>query len=139
MARTVPVGVSGNDPYMGKANYISIVIGAAIVAAVDSPKISNNSGVHQGQMVGWKCSTNASTNNITYTVRLKDRDGDIIYTSAGAHADDSVVVVMGLNIPLIEREVISILPSGAPGVSTLICHVTLYYNPDADIIAWGYR
>lgn len=141
MARTVPVGYSGADPIssIGRLNYIEIICPDGAVAAVDSQRISNNTGIHQGQMVGWKVSSNNTTNGITYTVRIKDRDGDIIYASAGGHADNSVVVVMGLNVPLIEREIISILPSGDPGASTLIAHVTLYYNPDADIIAWGYR
>lgn len=138
MARTVPIGPSGNDPYAGKTGYIRIIIGATETSK-DSPKISNNSGVHQGLMIGWKCKANDNTNNVTYTLRIVDRDGDVIYTSAGGHAENATVVVMGLSVPLIEREVIRITASGQPGASTGIYDVTLYYNPDADQIAWGYR
>lgn len=138
MARTVPIGASGIDPYMGKTNYIRIVLAAAETTK-DSPKISMNTGVHQGQMVGWKCKANDNTNNVTYTLRMVDRDGDVIYTSAGGHPENAVTVVMGLNVPLVEKEIIRITASGAPGASTGIYDVTLYYNPDADIIAWGYR
>lgn len=138
MARTVPIGPSGVDPYAGKLGYIQIIVPAG-GTQTDSTPISNNSGVHQGQMVGWKCSANDNTNNVTYTLRILDRDGDIIYTSAGGHAENAVTLVMGLNIPLIEKEKIRITASGVPGASTGIYNVTLYYNPDADIIAWGYR
>lgn len=137
MARTVPIGQSGIDPYMGKANYITIICPSGAVLPVESPMISNNAGVHQGMMLGWKCTTNDTTNGITYGLSIKDRDGDVIYTSAGGHADNSTVIVMSLEVPLIEREKIVITPSGNPGASTLICHVTLYYDPDADIVGWS--
>jgi len=142
MARTIPIGPSGADPKWGKASYITITVPTFVGPSdghVDSPPVSNNTGIHQGQMVGWKVHTNNPSNGITYTVRIKDRDGDIIYTSGGGHAVNGTVVVMGLNVPIIESEAISILPSADPGATSLICHVTLYYNPDADIIAWGWR
>lgn len=100
----------------------------------DSAKISGSKGVHQGQMVGWKVTAPAWTNNPTYTLRIKDQDGDTIYNSAGGHADGGTLVVMGLNIPLIEKEIINLTLSGAPGgASILDAYVWLYYNPDAII------
>lgn len=140
MARTIPIGPSGNDPVWKNLGYITITLPpAGGGAAVDSVMISNNTGVHQGQMVGWKVKANSPSNPITYTVKIKDRDGDIIYTSAGGHAVNTTVVIMGLNVPIVEREKIEILGSGEPGAVGLIAKVTLYYNPDADMIAWGYR
>jgi hypothetical protein len=141
MARTIPVGPSGKDPLWGALGYITITVPTFSVGTgeIYSQKVSNNTGVHQGQMVGWKVNAGNPTNAITYTVHIKDRDGDVIYTSAGGHARNAVTVVMGLNVPIIERESIGILPSGDPGATSLICKVTLYYNPDADIIAWGWR
>ena len=142
MARTVPVGPSGIDPVWGKTGYMTITVPAFVgpsTGVVDSPKISNNTGVHQGLMIGWKVTANQPSNNITYTLKIKDRDGDIIYTSAGGHANNATVVIMSLEVPIIEREIVSILPSGTPGATSLIARVVLYYIPDPDIIAWGYR
>src|SRR5512138_2600409 len=98
-----------------------------------SAAISANKGVHQGQLVGWKVTAPAFTNNPTYTVQLKDSDGDIIYTSAGGHADGGTLVVMGLNIPLVEKEQVVITLSGVPGGTGGDVTVRLYYNPDAII------
>lgn len=141
MARTIPVGPSGKDPLWGILGYITITVPTFSVGNgdIDSAKISNNTGVYQGQMVGWKVKANTPSNNISYTLKIKDRDGDVIYTSAGSHPRTATTVVMGLNVPIIEREIINILPSGDPGATSLIALVTLYFNPDADIIAWGYR
>ncbi len=139
MARTVPIGPSGVDPTWGATGYITITCPTGGGATpVNSPKISNNSGVHQGLMIGHKVSANTCTNAITFTLKIKDRDGDVIYTS-GALNRSVVTVTMSLSVPLIEREMITITPSGEPGAIELIVLVTLYYNPDADIIAWGYR
>ena len=139
MARTVPIGPSGADPYAGKLGYIQITCPTGGGSTpVDSPKISNNTGVHQGQMVGFKVNANNCTNAITFTLIIVDRDGDVIYTS-GSLNKNAITIVMSLSIPLIEQEKIRITPSGEPGATPLIVKATLYYNPDADIIAWGYR
>ncbi len=142
MARTVPVGPSGNDPNptFGKLGYMTITLptgGGGV--GVDSPKISMNTGVHQGQMVGFKVNANNCTNAITFNLAIKDRDGDQIYLSTDNFLRNAITVKMGLNIPLVEQEKIRIIGSGEPGATALIVKVTLYYNPDADIIAWGYR
>jgi len=143
MARTIPIGPSGGDPLWGILGYISIVCpSGGGTAAVDSAKISNNAGVHQGQMVGFKAKAALCAGAVNFTLKIKDRDGDVIYTSGACGSSATVVtttVTMGLNIPIIEKEIITITPAGEPGITGLIVQVTLYYNPDADIIAWGYR
>jgi hypothetical protein len=104
--------------------------------------ISNNQGVHQGQMVGFKAKALQCTNAVNFTLKIKDRDGDVIYTSGAltsAAGAATVNIVMSLNVPIIEKEKITITPAAEPGATGLIVQVTLYYNPDADIIAWGYR
>jgi hypothetical protein len=98
-------------------------------------KVSGNQGVHQGKMVGFKVVASDALNAITFTLSIKDKDGDVIYTS-GAQARNGVRVVMGLDIPLVEQEVVSIDPSADPGDTLLttddfVCsNITLYYHPD---------
>lgn len=102
-------------------------------AAKESSKISSNYGVHQGQLVGFKLTVNNNTGNRTVTLGIKDKDGDVIYTS-GACAEAVTTITMGLNIPLVEQELIVITPSGDPGESGLdVTNIRLYYNPDVVI------
>ncbi len=135
MARRVPTAIG---------TYVRVTCPWSAHAAVDSTKISGNRGVHQGQMVGFKVVAANVFNAITFTLSIKDGDGDIIYTS-GALAENATTLTMGLNIPLIEQEKIVIDASGNPGNDVdgqrtdLTVDVVLYYNPDADQIAWGYR
>jgi hypothetical protein len=99
-------------------------------AAKDSSRISQNRGVHQGKMVGFKLTINDNTGNRTATLKVKDSDGDVIYTS-GACAENATTVTMGLDIPLIEKEIITITPSGDPGASGMdVTNIALYYHPD---------
>ena len=102
-------------------------------AAQESGKISSNWGVHQGKMVGFKVTASNATNGITFTLSIKDRDGDTIYTSE-AQNENGVRLVMGLDIPLVEQETVVIDPSGDPGESGFTCsNITLYYHPDSRI------
>ncbi len=104
---------------------------------VTSPKVSSNYGVHQGKMVGFKAVASNAVNGITYTVAIKDRDGDIIYTS-GANAENATTVTMGLDVPIVEQETVTIDPSADPGdtpattVDFAITKLYLYYHPDPD-------
>ena len=143
MARTIPIGPSGADPIWGALGYIAITCpSGGGTTPVDSVKISNNTGIHQGQMVGFKAHAMLCANSVNFTLKIKDRDGDVIYTSGNCASNNAAVVItvtMGLNIPIIERETIEITPAGEPGATGLIVRATLYYNPDADIIAWGFR
>lgn len=96
----------------------------------DSSKISVNKGVHQGKMVGFKLTVNNNTGNRTVTLKVLDKDGDCLYTS-GACAETVTTVTMGLDVPLIEQEVVRITPSGDPSTSGLdVTNVALYYHPD---------
>ncbi len=115
-----------------RVDLITLAFAAADAEKV-SAAISNNKGVHQGQLVGWKVTAPAFTDNPTYTVKIKDSDGDIIYTSAGGHADGGTLVVMGLNIPLVEKEQVVITLSAPPGLGGGNVTIRLYYNPDAMI------
>jgi len=93
-------------------------------------KVSGNQGVHQGKMIGYKVVASDATNPITFTVAIKDQDGDVIYTSP-AESENGTRIRMDLDIPLVEKEVVEIDPSGDPGVSNFTCsNITLYYHPD---------
>lgn len=95
-----------------------------------SDKISQNPGVHQGRMVGFKLTVNDNTGNRTVTLKVKDKDGDVIYTSNNC-PEATTTIVMGLDIPLVEQETIVITPSGDPGLSGLtVTNIVLYYFPD---------
>ncbi len=99
-------------------------------ALKDSSKISSNKGVRQGKMVGFKLTLSNCTNAITATVKIVDSDGDVIYTSAGQNKG-ATSIVMGLDIPLVEQEIVRITPSGDPGASGLdATNVKIYYHPD---------
>ena len=101
--------------------------------AKDSSKISSNRGVHQGTMIGFKLTVNDNTGNRTVTLKVKDKDGDTIYTS-GNCAEGATTITMGLTIPLIEQEIVTITPSGDPGESGLaVTNIRLYYQPDCRI------
>lgn len=138
MARTVPQGTTAGTTDFGGLNYITVTVRAG--AAIDSAKISQNQGIFQGQMVGFKVKANQPSNDCTFTLGIKDRDGDTIYTS-GNLEDDATTVVMGLNVPIVEQEKITITPSTNVGATALVVQVTIYFNPDNDIAAarWGGR
>lgn len=96
----------------------------------NSSKISQNKGVHQGKMVGFKLTLNDNTGNRTVTLSIVDKDGDVIYTS-GNCTEAATTVTMSLDVPLIEQELVRITPSGDPGTSGLdVTNIKLYYHPD---------
>ena len=99
-------------------------------APVESPKISMNQGVHQGKMIGFKMTISNCTNNIGVVLQIKDSDSDVIYTS-NAQTKGGTRVVMGLDVPLVEKETVVIDPDGDPGTGGVtISNITLYYHPD---------
>lgn len=98
-------------------------------APVDSEKISHNQGVHQGKMIGFKMVISDCPNAITFPLAIKDSDGDTIYTSLG-QARNGTRIVMGLDVPLVEQEKVSIDPSGDAGAGGVtVSNITLYYHP----------
>lgn len=105
---------------------------AAGSTAIDSDKISQNKGVHQGKLIGHKVTVSDNTANRTITLKVLDQDGDVIYTS-GNLAEAVTTVTMGLDIPLVEQEVVRITPSGAPSTGGMaVTNVVLYYHPDPE-------
>ncbi len=97
---------------------------------VESPNISNNQGVHQGKMIGFKMNISNCTNVINVVLSIKDSDGDTIYTSAG-QAKGGTRIVMGLDVPLVEKEHVVVDPDGDPGAGGVtISNITIYYHPD---------
>src|SRR5512147_1581159 len=98
--------------------------------AKDSLKISSNKGIRQGKMVGFKITLSNCTNAITATLKIVDSDGDPIYTS-GPQNKGATSIVMGLDVPLCEQEIVRITPSGDPGASGLdATNIKIYYHPD---------
>lgn len=100
---------------------------------IHSAKISMNQGVHQGKMVGFKIVQPDWVNGVAAVVTIQDADGDTIYTS-GNMTHGVTTVVMGLDIPLCEKEIVTVTLAGAHGgVGALPggnVTVRLYYHPD---------
>uniref|UniRef100_A0A7V3KP37 Uncharacterized protein n=1 Tax=candidate division WOR-3 bacterium TaxID=2052148 RepID=A0A7V3KP37_UNCW3 len=109
---------------------ITLSFGESDTSKTSSP-ISNNPGVHQGQMVGFKVTMPNFTNAVTGTLSIIDSDGDTIYTS-DSFDNNTTTVVMSLNVPLIEQEAVKVTLSGAPGSDGDVT-VRIYYNPDLQI------
>ncbi len=113
-----------------KVRVPDVTVAAGGHAPVESPRISNNQGVHSGKMIGFKMTISNCTNAINVVLSVKDSDGDPIYTSAG-QAKGGTRIVMGLDVPLVERETIVVDPDGDPGVGGVtISNITLFYHPD---------
>ncbi len=92
--------------------------------------ISQNEGVHQGKMVGWKAVSSNWAGAGGYYLKILDADGDAIYTSA-LIAKNTTTIVMGLDIPLIEKEISQIDLSDDPGVGGgTVTNIRLFYHPD---------
>ncbi len=130
MARRIP-------PAIG--TYITLTCPYGAHTPVESAKISMNKLVHQGMMIGHKVVASNTFNAITFTLAIKDGDGDTIYTS-GALAENATTLTMGLSVPLVEQETIAIDASANPGNDVddqrtpLVVQVVLYLNPDADLV-----
>lgn len=100
-------------------------------APIVSDPISNNKGVYEGTLVGYKVVCNNVAGNPTTTVSLQDEDGTTIYTFADTPADNTTTVRMGLLIPLCQKETITIDPNAdAGGADTFTVDVVLYFIPD---------
>ena len=113
-----------------KVKVPDVTVAAGGHAPVESPHISNNQGVHQGKMVGFKMTISNCTNAINVVLSIKDSDGDTIYTSA-AQARGGTRIVMGLDVPLVEQEHVVVDPDGDPGAGGVtISNITLFYHPD---------
>jgi len=113
-----------------KIRVADVTVAAGGHAPVESSRISQNQGVHQGKMIGYKVAISNCTNAINIVLQVKDSDGDVIYTSPG-EAKGGTRIRMGLDIPLVERETVVIDPDGDPGAGGVtISNITIYYHPD---------
>ena len=113
-----------------KIRVADVTVAAGGHAPVESSRISQNQGVHQGKMIGYKVTISNCTNAINIVLQVKDSDGDVIYTSPG-EAKGGTRIRMGLDIPLVERETVVIDPDGDPGAGGVtISNITIYYHPD---------
>ena len=113
-----------------KIRVADVTVAAGGHAPVESSRISQNQGVHQGKMIGYKVAISNCTNAINIVLQVKDSDGDVIYTSPG-EAKGGTRIRMGLDIPLVERETVVIDPDGDPGAGGVtVSNITLYYHPD---------
>ena len=66
-----------------KIKVADVTVAAGGHAPVESSRISQNQGVHQGKMIGFKMVISNCVNAINVVLQIKDSDGDMIYTSAG--------------------------------------------------------
>ena len=113
-----------------KIRVVDVTVAAGGHAPVESSRISQNQGVHQGKMIGYKMTISNCPNAINIVLQVKDSDGDTIYTSPG-EAKGGTRIRMGLDIPIVERETVVIDPDGDPGAGGVtISNITLYYHPD---------
>ncbi len=113
-----------------KIRLADITVAAGGHAPVESSRISQNQGVHQGKMIGYKMAISNCPNAVNVVLQIKDSDGDVIYTSPG-EAKGGTRIRMGLDIPLVERETVVIDPDGDPGAGGVtVSNITLYYHPD---------
>ena len=113
-----------------KIRVADVTVPAGGHAPVESSRISQNQGVHQGKMIGYKMVISNCTNAINAVLQIKDSDGDVIYTSPG-QPKGGARIVMGLDIPIVERETVVVDPDADPGVGGVtISNITLYYHPD---------
>jgi len=107
---------------------VSLTFGAADTTK-ESGRISENEGVHQGKCTHIKVTLPAFTNNLTASLQILDSDGDVIFSQA-AIADGQTLVIVDKSIPLVEKETIKVILSGAPGGTGGNVTVRLYYQPE---------
>jgi hypothetical protein len=111
-----------------KVPLISLTFGAAETTK-ESARISENEGVHQGKCTHIKITLPNWTNSPTATIRIKDSDGDTIFSQAGI-AEGQTFVIADKSIPLIEKETVEVELSGVPGGAGGIVKARLYYLPE---------
>lgn len=102
----------------------------AEVRQSDPHSISANAGVYQGILCSVKVVTPNFANPITTTIKLYDRNGILLWTSA-ALAENSTATgrVTYVDIPLTYGEYFTGTPSGDPGANGTIT-IDCDYIPD---------
>ena len=113
---------------------ISIVLpnGAnAEVRMSDPHSISANDGVYQGLLCMIKVVTPAFTANPTTLIKLYDRNGILLYTSAAlAKGSGAAGYALAVDIPLTHGEYITATPSIDPTGSGGTVTIDMDYIPD---------
>jgi hypothetical protein len=113
---------------------ISITLPNGAAAEVGGPtttKISGNIGVCQGNIAMVKVVTPNFTNPVTTTIRIYDRNGILLWTSAAlAEASTATGYAIPVNIPISEKEYVTAQPSGDPGAGGGVVTIDMDYIPD---------
>ena len=66
-----------------KIRVANVTVAAGGNCPLESSRISQNQGVHQGKIISYKMGISNCTNAINVVLQIKDSDGDVIYTSPG--------------------------------------------------------
>ena len=113
---------------------ISIVLpdGAAAEVRQSSPaSISANVGVCQGILCSVKVVTPDFTNVVTTTIKIYDRNGILLWTSAALTENSGAAGhVTYVDIPLTYGEYVTATPSGDPGAGGGTVTIDMDYIPD---------
>lgn len=104
--------------------------GVAAVRQSDPHSISANVGVYQGILCTVKVVTPNFANPITVLVKIYDRNGILLWTSA-ALAENSTATghITYVDIPLVYGEYVTVTPSGDPGGDGIVT-IDMDYIPD---------
>ncbi len=96
-------------------------------------RISENTGVYQGDITLIKVVTPNFTNSITTIIKIYDKNGFLKFTSS-ALAENSgtggIPIWPTIPIPIEEREYVTATPSGDPGAGGGMVTIDIEYRPD---------
>lgn len=113
---------------------VSIVLPNAATDAVGSATtsyISRNYGVCRGTLTAIKVVTPNFTNAITTSIKLYDRNGILLYTSAAlAETSTATGYYIPVSIPLTHGEYFTATPSGDPGAGGGTVTIDADFVPD---------
>lgn len=110
---------------------VSIVLPSGATAEVKGPAISPNKGIHSGLLALVKVVTPTFTNNITVTIKMYDRNGILLWTSAAlAETSGTTGYALPVSIPINLQEYFSATPSGDPGSGGGTVTINADYIPD---------
>jgi hypothetical protein len=114
---------------------VSITIGAAVGVETRQSlpaEISLNEGVVQGMLCSIKVVTPNFTNVITSLVKLYDRNGVLMWSSAAlAENSGAAGYFHSVSLPLTYGEYFTVTPSGVPGGAGGIVTCDCDYYPDS--------
>lgn len=95
-----------------------------------SQLVSLNQRVHQGLIFFIKAKIPNYANNVTTTLSILDKEGDVIYKISDL-ARNATHIISDIQVPLVEKETVKLTLSGIPGgTSEWTNEVILYYLSD---------